>query len=257
MEKPTLLIVDDEESILKSLTRTLVDEGLNILTALSGNQALETLENNKVDLIISDQRMPQMSGIEFLARVQKKHPNIITMMLTAYADIDVTIKAINDIGIYKFILKPWDEINLKLTIAKAKKLSTLLKTDTIFNNEDVLDYSDKTVFASLIEKTEKKTDPVLEKAAGKGMTDYGQAEHHITGFDQDEFDLLKYTAFELEEIFNDQNPELRKKIRGEVVDILYDRHLCGMIGINYSNLTGEDNIKAYKYTMYTYNLLKV
>jgi len=255
VENLTLLIVDDEESILKSLTRTLADEGLNILTALSGNQALKKLEKNKVDLIISDQRMPQMSGIEFLTRVQDEHPNIITMMLTAYADIDVAIKAINDIGIYKFILKPWDEIDLKLTIAKAKRLSTLLKTDTILK-EDVLDYNDKTVFASLKEKTEKKTDPVLEKAVEKGMTDYGQAGHRITDFDRDKFDLLKYSAFELEEIFNNQDLELRKKIKGDVVDVLYDRYLSGMIGINYSNLTGEDNIKAYKYVMYTRNLLK-
>ena len=159
MKETRLLIVDDEASILKSLTRILAEEGLDILTAQSGTQALSLLESHRVDLIISDQRMPHMTGIEFLTQVGQKYPDIISMMLTAYADIDVAIQAINDIGIYKFILKPWEEYDLKMTIDKAKRLSGLMKTNTILNQK-MLESSDKTVFAvKQPQKTSDKAGP--------------------------------------------------------------------------------------------------
>jgi len=158
MEKTKLLIVDDEPSIIRSLNRTLNEEGLDILTAENGFEALSLIETNHIDLIISDQRMPQMTGVEFLQVVNQKYPNIITMMLTAYADINVAIQAINEIGVYKFILKPWEDYNLKMTIDKAKRLSRLMTTDTILT-QDLFESSDQTHFASkrLKNTPEKKT----------------------------------------------------------------------------------------------------
>ncbi len=116
---PTILLVDDEKNVLRAISRMLFDENYHILTAVTGVEALETLKNNEVDLIISDQRMPEMTGIEFLKKARILHPTVIRVMLTAYTDFNAIMEAINDAGIYKFILKPWDENELKTTIKRA------------------------------------------------------------------------------------------------------------------------------------------
>ncbi len=126
MGKHTILIVDDEESILKSITRALMDDNYHILTALSGQEGLSKLKNDEVDLVISDQKMPGMTGLEFLKKVQLQYPGILTIMLTAYADIKTAMEAINEAGVYKFILKPWDDNDLRLTIRRALELLQLV-----------------------------------------------------------------------------------------------------------------------------------
>jgi len=119
MTKKTLLIVDDEENIIKTMIRTLRDDGYRIVTALSGEEGLSKLKKHEVDLVISDQKMPGMSGLEFLKKVRVTYPDILCIMLTAYGDIDTALAAINDVGIYKFILKPWDQVELRITIKRA------------------------------------------------------------------------------------------------------------------------------------------
>lgn len=104
-----ILAVDDEEGILKSLRRLLVDLDAEILTATSGKEALAILENNKVSLIISDQRMPEMTGVEFLQRSREISPETIRILLTGYADINATIDAINSGAIKYYFNKPWDD----------------------------------------------------------------------------------------------------------------------------------------------------
>jgi len=126
MKKDTILIVDDEESILKSITRTLVDENYRILTAQSGEEALSKLKNHDVHLVISDQRMPGMTGLELLKKVKIDYPQTLTIILTAYADIEVAINAINEAGVYKFIPKPWNEADLRVTIKRALELRQLV-----------------------------------------------------------------------------------------------------------------------------------
>lgn len=126
MKKDTILIVDDEESILKSITRTLVDENYCILTAQSGEEALSKLKNHEVHLVISDQRMPGMTGLELLKKVKIDYPKTLTIILTAYGDIETAMEAINDAGVYKFILKPWDEADLRVTIKRALELRQLV-----------------------------------------------------------------------------------------------------------------------------------
>lgn len=263
MEKTRLLIVDDETSILKSLTRTLAGEDLYILTAQSGTQALLLLESQPVDLIISDQRMPHMSGIEFLTQAGQKYPDIISMMLTAYADIEVAIQAINDIGIYKFILKPWEEYDLKMTIDKAKRLAGLMKTNTILK-QNLLESSDRTVFAlkqpeDVGESTPRlgKTDQVLENAAVKGYTDFAPAEEaeQVITFDREKFDRLDYSAADLENIFLEQDKAMKKKLHATVLDVCYSRRECLLIGADYKNLAGEALLKVYKYALYIHGLV--
>lgn len=106
-KKPIVLFVDDEEQILKSLKRGLLDESYNKLFASSGEEALEILDNNEVYVIVTDMRMPEMSGLELLKIVKVKYPNVIRMVLSGYTQITTLLTAINQGEIYKYITKPW------------------------------------------------------------------------------------------------------------------------------------------------------
>jgi len=122
----SILIVDDEKSILKAVTRMLMDDDYQLHTALSGQEGLAKLKKHKADLVISDQKMPGMTGLEFLRHVKAEYPDTLTIMLTAYADIETAIDAINEAGIYKFILKPWDEDDFRISIKRALELRQLV-----------------------------------------------------------------------------------------------------------------------------------
>jgi len=111
-----ILLVDDERRVLNALSRMLLEEDYRILKALNGYDALEAIKNNRVDLIISDQRMPGMSGLAFLKKAAEVDPWTVKIMLTGYLDINEAMETINEAGIYKFIRKPWDEDELKSTI---------------------------------------------------------------------------------------------------------------------------------------------
>lgn len=112
----TILFVDDEQNILNSLTRVFRREGYDILTAGSGEEGLEKIKANKVAVVVSDHRMPGMEGVEFLSKVKEISPSTIRFMLTGYADIKSVIGAINNGEVYRYITKPWNDDDLKLTI---------------------------------------------------------------------------------------------------------------------------------------------
>lgn len=105
----TLLLVDDEANILASLRRMLRGEGYRILTADSAANGLELLASNTVQVILSDQRMPGMSGTEFFERVKALHPDTVRIVLSGYAELETIIQAVNQGAIYKFLIKPWDD----------------------------------------------------------------------------------------------------------------------------------------------------
>lgn len=105
----TVLFVDDEENVLKSLSRLFVDEQFAVLTAGSGQEGLETLRNHDVAVIVSDQRMPGMMGAEFLARSREIRPDAVRMILTGYADVSAAMDAINRGGAFRYITKPWND----------------------------------------------------------------------------------------------------------------------------------------------------
>ncbi len=115
----TVLCVDDDENILNSLKRLLRKENYKLRFASSGVEGLEILEKNAIHLIICDQRMPEMSGMEFLSIVKVKFPNTIRIVLTGYTEVDAITESINNGYVYKFFLKPWNDENLKLEINKA------------------------------------------------------------------------------------------------------------------------------------------
>ena len=112
----TLLFVDDEQNILSSLKRLFRPIGYRILLANNGQDGLDVLKKEKIDLVISDMRMPQMDGAEFLSKVKKHWPDTIRILLTGYADISATVEAINSGQIFKYVSKPWNDNDLLLSV---------------------------------------------------------------------------------------------------------------------------------------------
>jgi DNA-binding NarL/FixJ family response regulator len=110
-----VLLVDDEPSVLKALKRVYHDELCEILISTDPRQALQLLEQDPVHLVISDYRMPGMDGAEFLNEVKKRCPDTLRIMLTGYADTAAIMKVVDEIGVFKFITKPWNDDDLKLT----------------------------------------------------------------------------------------------------------------------------------------------
>ena len=125
----TVLCVDDEQNILHALKRLLRKEGYRLLTAGSGTEGLKILKENDVHLVISDQRMPEMSGTEFLAKIREDYPEVIRIVLTGYTEVDSITESINKGHIYKFILKPWNDYNLKLEIKQALEQYDLMRAN--------------------------------------------------------------------------------------------------------------------------------
>lgn len=117
-KRHTILYVDDETNNL-IVFRNSFFRKFHVLTASSPGEGLKLLKEHAVQVIITDQRMPDMTGVDFLAKASQISPKSIKMILTAYSDTDVILKAVNELGIYQFILKPWETSHLLLSINNA------------------------------------------------------------------------------------------------------------------------------------------
>ena len=117
--KHSLLIVDDEEFVRNALVRALRSEEFEIRTADGPKAAWEALSEKPADIVISDFKMPRMSGLEFLQRVREAYPDTIRIMLTGHADVETVIDAVNNSEIYRFLTKPWRDEELKLVLRLA------------------------------------------------------------------------------------------------------------------------------------------
>ena len=113
-----ILVVDDEEAILESLELTLGGE-YRVFTAKTGEEGLRILDRESIALVISDQVMPGMTGVEFFERVIERNPRAIRMMLTGYADMSSLVRAINEGRIYRYIAKPWEPDELRIDVRRA------------------------------------------------------------------------------------------------------------------------------------------
>ena len=109
-----------------------MNEDIHIISAASGEQGLRILEGARVDLVISDQNMPGMDGIDFIQQVRINYPETLTIILTAHANIKNALKAINEAGVYKFIIKPWDEDELLITVKRAFELLDMTRERDTF-----------------------------------------------------------------------------------------------------------------------------
>lgn len=121
MKPYSVLIVDDEQSILRSLQRVLRNERFHTWSASDAQTALEILGTEPIDIIISDQRMPGMSGTELLTKVKERYPGVIRILFSGYSDFESIISAINDASVYKFISKPWDNKALVSLLDEVQK----------------------------------------------------------------------------------------------------------------------------------------
>lgn len=117
-EKINIIYVDDEENNLMSFKATFRLK-YNVTIALSGDEALKIMETKSFELIITDQRMPNMTGIEFLEKVLEKHPDPMRLLLTGYADMTAVIDAVNKGKIYHYLTKPWNEEEVDSTLKRA------------------------------------------------------------------------------------------------------------------------------------------
>lgn len=115
----TILFVDDEANILSSLKRLFRPLGYRIFTAEGGVQGLEVLGRERVDMVVSDMRMPEMNGAQFLEKVRERWPDTVRILLTGYAEIGATIDAINKGQIYRYVSKPWEDNDITLTVKQA------------------------------------------------------------------------------------------------------------------------------------------
>lgn len=120
MSERTILLVDDEENILSALARLLRRDGYKIHRAVGGKAGLEKLDEiGEVGVIISDQRMPEMTGTEFLGQVKERFPDTVRIVLSGYTDLNSVTDAINQGSVYKFLTKPWDDELLRKNVVEA------------------------------------------------------------------------------------------------------------------------------------------
>lgn len=135
MMERTLLLVDDEEDITAALVRLLKGEGYNILRAMSAKEGLALLAQHTVGVILTDQRMPEMTGVEFLSHVREQYPKPIRMVLSGYADLNSVTDAINRGAVYKFLNKPWDNEALRATVHDAFRHYELVEEEALLAEE--------------------------------------------------------------------------------------------------------------------------
>jgi DNA-binding NtrC family response regulator len=127
MEKSKLLLVDDEPNLTSALVRSLDRKQFEIFTADSAQQGLMILAGNDIDVVVSDERMPGMTGSEFLSEVRKKWPSTIRMILSGQADLEAAVRAINEGEVYRFLLKPCHPKELQMTILQGLQHKRLVE----------------------------------------------------------------------------------------------------------------------------------
>jgi DNA-binding NtrC family response regulator len=123
----TLLLVDDEEVILKALKRVIRDDGYRVLTALEGEEALRLVSSEMVDVVLSDIDMPGMSGLDLMVRLRRNHPRVVRLLLTGRATVAMAVEAINEGEVYRFMTKPWDIDELREVLRQAAARAMTLR----------------------------------------------------------------------------------------------------------------------------------
>ncbi len=125
MENRTVLFVDDERDILNSLKRLFNSEPYQCLFAQGGYEALSLLERKRVDVIITDLKMPEIDGLKLLKQVQKEYPDVIRLVLSVHADKNSVLNAVNIGRVYRFVVKPWDNKEIMMIVRHAIEMAKL------------------------------------------------------------------------------------------------------------------------------------
>jgi type II secretory ATPase GspE/PulE/Tfp pilus assembly ATPase PilB-like protein/FixJ family two-component response regulator len=159
----TLLFVDDEENVLKALKRVFLEENYRLLIAGNADQALDIIERENIQLVISDFKMPGMHGVDLLREIKKRKPAIIRIMLTGHADVQAVMGAVNEGAVYKFITKPWNDEDLRLSVSLALQQYVLLKENKILKEITKKQQVKIKNFSALYDKDRKALGNVLIK----------------------------------------------------------------------------------------------
>lgn len=139
----TILLVDDEEAVLRALQRTLQRAGYRVLQATSADRALELLSEQQVALVVSDYRMPGLSGAELLSQVRQLYPTVLGLILSAYADREALLACLNSGAAWRFLEKPWDDQQLLMVLSEALKerdarLAEQQRTNVLLSSQEAL-----------------------------------------------------------------------------------------------------------------------
>lgn len=143
-QRPTLLFVDDEERILRSL-KMMFAAHYRVLTTTSGLDALEILRREKVHVLVSDQRMPVMWGVDLLRQARAVSPNTLRLLLTGYSDMEAIIGSINDGEVFRYINKPWKADELRQTIEEASAIAVGLESMSSATPESLASGGSRTI----------------------------------------------------------------------------------------------------------------
>lgn len=119
MQGHAVLFVDDEVNILRALQRLLRTEPVRVLTASRADEALRLLEHQTVQVVVSDQRMPDASGVDLLAQIRERHPEVVRLLLTGFTDMNVAVDAVNRGQIHRLVTKPWNDDELRASLRQA------------------------------------------------------------------------------------------------------------------------------------------
>jgi signal transduction histidine kinase len=145
-----LLVIDDEEDITKSLFRQFRRK-YKVLTATSGSDALKIMETHPIQVILSDQRMPEMTGVDFFSKIKDRYPDALKLILTGYSDIEAVVGAINDGQVFRYLTKPWDPLELELALNEAFEKHELIT----YNKQLLIQLQEANV--NLEEKVKQRT----------------------------------------------------------------------------------------------------
>ena len=201
MNNQTVLFVDDEQFVLSSLKRLLRSESYRCLFAGGGKEALDCLEKEDVHVIVSDLSMPEMDGLALLDKVGQKYPDIVRLVLSGRKDSDTVLEAINRGQVYRYIVKPWNQDELKVNIRQALEIFDLQeeKRDLLRKIEE---------HNKLLEKrVEKRTSQLLAIQSKAEIGKYAsQIVHNLNNPLQAIYNALDLADF----VISDKNPDLKK-----------------------------------------------
>lgn len=129
MKEISVLVLDDEQNILNALTRLLRDAPYGLFATQDHEEALAAMDKYKIKAVLSDQRMPRITGVEFLKKIKSTHPGAVRILFTGHADMQAAVGAINEGEVYRFIAKPWNDTDLKATILHAVQMYDLTESN--------------------------------------------------------------------------------------------------------------------------------
>ncbi|MDX2129272.1 MAG: response regulator [Chloroherpetonaceae bacterium] len=195
MQKGRLLIVDDEEYMLQTLTYLF--EEFTIFKASNGFDAIQILEKNKdIDVIISDQRMPKMTGSEFLAKAKVMSPNTTRILLTGYSDLDATISSVNNGEIFRYIMKPWNRERLISTVELGIEYSRNARSKAVEATKERINHQFQNEKLDVIHSPSKVLDSSIKKIKPE-IVFIDQNPKHLSAFQEllsSNFSLHSFTS---------------------------------------------------------------